>query len=71
MAVDKPKLEVLAQEIESMRDDNLSGIIKKCRNDDYPRKFLIRDLTEAKLGFFAGKVAHGYYELNAGENQNA
>lgn len=63
-----PKLDILAKELESMHDDSLAGLIKKCRNDDYPREFLIRDLKEANLGFFAEKVAYGYYELKIGAN---
>lgn len=66
----EPKLEVLAKELETLRDGKgmkINDLIKKCRNDDYPREFLVRDLTEAELGFFAEKVAYGYYELNTGE----
>ena len=66
-----PKLETLAKELESMRNDNLIGLIKKCRNDDYPKDALVRDLKEAKLGFFADKVAYGYYELKMKEEENA
>jgi len=69
-----PKLAVLAQELETIRDGkgmNIGDIIKKCRNDDYPRQALIRDLREAKLSFFAEKVAHGYYELRTEKENNA
>jgi len=60
-----PKLEILARELESMRDKKLIGLIKKCRNDDYPKDALVRDLKEAKLKFFADKVSYGYYEKYA------
>ena len=60
-----PKLEILARELESMRDEKLIGLIKKCRNDDYPKDALVRDLKEAKLKFFADKVSYGYYEKYA------
>lgn len=56
-------LEVLAQELETIEDRDLSALIKKVRNPSYPRKFLIRDLREASLGFFATKVKIGYYEM--------
>lgn len=65
--MNEPKLEILARELESMRQERLHDLIKKCRNDDYPREFLIRDLKEADLGFFAEKVTYGYYELNTGD----
>jgi len=61
-----PKLEILAQELETLRDGKgmkIDDLIKKTRNDDYPRTALERDLTEAKLKFFAEKLHTGYYEL--------
>lgn len=66
-----PKLETLAKELESMRDEKLAGLIKKCRNDDYPKDALVRDLKEAKLSFFADKVAYGYYELKMEKKEDA
>jgi len=68
--MNEPKLEILAKELETLRDGKglkIDDLIKKCRNDDYPRKFLVRDLEESNLGFFAEKLAYGYYELNTGE----
>jgi hypothetical protein len=69
-----PKLEVLAQELETLRDGKgmrVDDLIKKARNDDYPRESMVRDLGEAHLKFFAEKLATGYYELNIEKDNNA
>lgn len=61
----KPKREVLALELESVADGqgrDLSELIAKVRNDDYPDSDLVRDLMVNKLRFFATKLILKHYD---------
>jgi len=59
-------LDQLTKELETLRDGRglkIDDIVKKSKNINYPRTALVRDLVEAKLGFFASKLQQGYYDM--------
>ncbi len=63
--MNKPKLETLARELETIRDGqkkDIGWLIENARNDNYPRHALIADLVLVELKFFAKKVESGYYD---------
>jgi hypothetical protein len=60
------QLEELARELESLHDrqDELKEVIAHARDDSYDRATLTQELIDARLGFFAHKLATEYYDQN-------
>ncbi len=64
------KLETLIKELETFNDERkqrLLPIIGHARDDSYSREVLIRELRDAKFGYFANKLKLGYYDANEKE----
>ncbi len=64
-----PKLEELARELESIHDrkEELVPLVEHTRDDSYDRDLLLQEILDAKLGYFAAKLAKGYYDDNAAD----
>jgi len=59
-----PKLEKLAKELETQPTaEAMKVIIEHVRDNDYLRYKLVRELRLAKMGYFAGKLENGYYDI--------
>lgn len=60
-----PKLEILAQELETVaagKGCDWRGLVFRVRDDHYSRDALIEELKAMKLKFFADKLASRYYD---------
>lgn len=58
-----PSLEKLARELETQPNhEQLKKLIEYVRDNEFNRYKLIQELRMARLGYFAKKLANGYYD---------